>query len=136
MWKQLIRNEPSRRRESATVDLHVELNRALKHGRLIEALEIYELVEKRKPDQPRWSHRKGDLLRRIGREADALRAYERAAYLYSASGFDARATATAKLVLAIDPSKGEVLERVNRVAERRLHRQHQVETQLGVRHRV
>ena len=39
---------------------------------MVEALEIYELVEKRKPDEPRWSHRKGDLLRRIGREADAV----------------------------------------------------------------
>ena len=110
-------------------------NKALEHGRMIEALEIYELVEKRKPDEPRWSHRKGDLLLRIEREADALRAYERAAYLYSARGFDARAAATAKLMLAIDPSKGDVLERVTRVAERRLQRQRRVETQLGVRHR-
>jgi tetratricopeptide (TPR) repeat protein len=134
MWKQLIPDKTSRRRESATVDLRVKLNRALEHGRMIEALELYELVEKRKPHEPRWSHRKGDLLRRIGRKSDALRAYERAAYLYSAKGFDARAAATAKLVLAIDPSKGEVLERVTRVGERRLHRQHRVETQLGVRH--
>ena len=93
----------SRRRESTTVDLRAELNRALEHGRTIEALEIYELVEKRKPDEPRWSHRKGDLLRRMGRQADALLAYERAAYLCSARGFDARAVATAKLISAIDP---------------------------------
>jgi tetratricopeptide (TPR) repeat protein len=133
MWKQLIPDKTRRRRESTTVDLRAQLNRALEHGRMIEALEIYELLERRAPDEPRWSHRKGDLLRRIGHEADALHAYERAAYLYSARGFDARATATAKLMLAIDPSKGHVLERVNRVAERRLHRQHRVETQLGVR---
>jgi tetratricopeptide (TPR) repeat protein len=134
MWKQLIPDKASRRRESTTVDLRVELNRALEHGRMIEALEIYELVEKRKPDEPRWAHRKGDLLRRIGRDADALRAYERAAHLYSARGFDARAAATAKLMLTIDPSKGDVLDRVNRVAERRLRRRHRVEFQLGVRH--
>jgi tetratricopeptide (TPR) repeat protein len=134
MWKQLIPDKTRRRRESTTTDLRAELNSALAHRRIIEALEIYELVEKRKPDEPRWSHRKGDLLRRIGRKADALRAYEHAAYLYSARGFDARAVATAKLMLAIDPSKGEVLERVNRVADRRLQRQHRVEIQLGVRH--
>ena len=134
MWKQLIPDKTSRRRESTTLDLRAELNSALEHGRMREALEIYELFEKRKPDEPRWSHRKGDLLRRIGREADALRAYERAAHLYSARGFDARAAATAKLMLAIDPSKGDVLERVNRVAERRWQRQHRVEIQLGVRH--
>lgn len=134
MWKQFIPDKTSRRRESTTVDLRAELNRALEHGQMNEALDIYELIEKRKPDEPRWSHRKGDLLRRIGREAEALRAYERAAYLYSARGFDARAAATAKLVLGIDPSKGDVLERVNRVAERRLLRQRRVEAQLGSRH--
>ena len=134
MWKQLIPNNTRRRRESTTTDLRAQLNAALEHGRMIEALDIYELLEKRAPDEPRWSHRKGDLLRRIGHEAEAVRAYERAAYLYSARGFDARATATAKLMLAIDPSKGDVLERVNRVAERRLQRQHRVEAQLGVRH--
>ena len=133
MWKQLIPDKTRRRRESTTMDLRVQLNSALEHGRMIEALEIYELLEKRAPDEPRWSHRKGDLLRRIGHEAEALRACERAAYLYSARGFDARAAATAKLMLAIDPSKAKVLERVNRVAERRLYRQHRVEIQLGVR---
>ena len=113
MWRQLVSDKATRRRHSATIDLRVELNKALEHGRINDALEIYELVEKRKPDEPRWSHRKGDLLRRIGRNSEAAAAYERAAYLYSAKGFDARATATAKLVLAIDPSRGDVLERVN-----------------------
>ena len=133
MWKHPIPNKTSRRSESKTIDLCAELNRALEQGGMIEALDIYELIEKRKPEEPRWPHRKGDLLRRIGHEAEALRAYERAAYLYSARGFDARAVATARLMLAIDSSKGDVLERVTRVAERRLHRQHRVETQLGVR---
>jgi len=123
-----------RRDDSKITDLRAQLSKALQTGRVSEALKIYELVEKRKPDEPRWSHRKGDLLRRIGREADALRAYERAAYLYSARGFDARAVATAKFISSIDPSKGHVLEQVNRVAERRLHRQHRLQTQLGVRH--
>ena len=72
MWKQWIPENTSRRRESTTMDLRAELNRALAHGRTIDALEIYEMFEKRKPDEPRWSHRKGDLLRRIGHEADAV----------------------------------------------------------------
>lgn len=134
MWKQLITDRTSRRRDSTTVDLRGELNKALEHGRMTEALELYELIEKRKPDEPRWAHRKGDLLLRIGREAEALRAYKRAAHLYSVQGFDARAIATAKLVLAIDPSKDAVLEQVNLVAERRLRRRRRVEAQLGVRH--
>ena len=44
MWKQLIPHTTSRRRESTTVDLRVQLNKALEHGRMIEALEIYERV--------------------------------------------------------------------------------------------
>lgn len=109
MWKPWIPDKTSRRRQSTTLDLRAELSRALEHGRLIEALEIYELVEQRQPDEPRWPHRKGDLLCRMGRERDALRAYERAAYLYSAKGFDARAAATARLMLEIDPSEADVL---------------------------
>jgi tetratricopeptide (TPR) repeat protein len=105
------------------MDLRSELSRALRSGRFAEALAIYELIEKRKPDEPRWAHRKGDLLRRMGRDADAVLAYERAVHLYSDRGFDARAAATAKLVLAIDPSKGAVLEWVDAQAAHRFERQ-------------
>lgn len=133
MWKPWTTDKTSRRRQSTTLNLRAELSRALEHGRLIDALEIYELVERRKPDEPRWPHRKGDLLCRMGRERDALRAYERAAYLYSAMGFDARAAATARLMLEIDASKGEMLDRVNRVAQRRLRKQRRVEIQLSAR---
>ncbi len=114
MLKPLRMDKSARRRESKTTDLHAELSRALETGRLSEALDLYELIEKRKPDEPRWSHRKGDLLRRMGRKADAVLAYERAVDLYAAKGFDARAAATAKIMLAIDPSKSDVLERVSR----------------------
>jgi tetratricopeptide (TPR) repeat protein len=134
MWKQWAPDRTSRSRDSSTLDLRAQLNRALEHGRIDEALELYELVEARKPDEPRWSHRKGDLLRRIGRNADALCAYERAAYLYSLKGFDACAAATAKLVLAIDPSKADVLERVRRVADHEREQRQLMETKLGLLH--
>jgi CRP-like cAMP-binding protein len=111
------------RRPSKTTNLRTQLGNALKAERLNEALDIYELIEKQTPDEPRWSHRRGDLLQRMGRKADAVLAYERAVDLYAAKGFVARAAAMAKLILAIDPSKGEVLERVDPQAARRLHRQ-------------
>jgi tetratricopeptide (TPR) repeat protein len=133
MWKPWTTDKTSRRRQSTTMDLRAELNRAIEHGRMIDALEIYELVEQRKPDEPRWPHRKGDLLYRMGRERDALRAYGRATHLYSARGFDARAAATARLMLEIDPSRGDVLERANRVAEGRLRKRRRVEIPFGVR---
>ena len=108
-----------RRRDSKSMDLRAQLSKALEAGQMEQALEFYELIEKQKPDEPRWSHRKGDLLRRMGREADAVRAYERAVELYAARGFDARAVATAKVMLAIDPNRGEVLEQVDPEAARR-----------------
>jgi predicted RNA polymerase sigma factor len=91
-----------RRRESKTIDLRAQLSKALQTGRLAQALELYELIENRKRDEPRWPHRKGDLLHRMGRDAEAVLAYERAVHLYAARGFDARAAATEKLMLAID----------------------------------
>lgn len=110
LLQQLVPGRQMRKCDSKTTDLHAELINALQSKRFAQALDLYELIEKRKPDEPRWAHRKGDLLRRLGRDAAAVVAYERAVHLYSARGFDARATATAKLVLAIDPSRGEVLD--------------------------
>jgi tetratricopeptide (TPR) repeat protein len=112
MRQQLGPGKQMGRRDSKTIDLRSELSKALHTGRVDEALALYELIEKQKPDEPRWSHRKGDLLRRMGRRADAVVAYQRAVDLYAARGFDARAAATAKLLLALDPSKTEVLEGV------------------------
>ncbi len=111
------------RRASKNTNIRTQLARALKAERLHEALDLYELIEKQAPDEPRWSQRRGDLLQRMGRKADAVVAYERAVDLYAAKGFVARAAAMAKLILAIDPSRGEVLERVDPTAARRLHRQ-------------
>jgi tetratricopeptide (TPR) repeat protein len=112
-----------RRNDSQTSDLRAELSRALKADRFDQALDLYELIEKRKPDEPRWAHRKGDLLRRMGRNVEAVIAYERAVHLYSEKGFDARASATARLLLAIDPSKREVLDWADSEAARRCERQ-------------
>ena len=101
------------RRGSKTTDLRAQLTKALQGGRGADALALYELLEKQRPEEPRWSHRKADLLLRMGRSTDAVRAYERAVYLYSIKGFSARAAATAKVMLAIDPSKSDVLERLD-----------------------
>ncbi|MGD8606314.1 MAG: cyclic nucleotide-binding domain-containing protein [Myxococcales bacterium] len=111
------------RKPSQPLSLKAQLAKALKAERLNEALDLYELIEKQAPDEPRWSHRRGDLLQRMGRKADAVLAYERAVDLYATQGFVARAAAMAKLILAMDPSKGQVLERVDPTAARRLHRE-------------
>jgi len=98
------------RRASKTTDLRAQLNHALRFGRLQDALDLYELIEARKPEEPRWPHRRGDLLLRMERKHEAAQAYERAVTLYMEQGFDARAAATAKIMLAADPSRQGVLE--------------------------
>lgn len=115
------------RRRSRTIDLRSKLANALNAKRFDRALELYQLIEKRDPSEPRWPHRKGDLLKRMGRTADAVLAYERSVELYAAKGFVARAAAMAKLVVAIDPSKVQVLERVDPASARRLHGENRTE---------
>jgi CRP-like cAMP-binding protein len=110
-------------RRRRTTNLRAELEKALSAQRVNRALDLYELIERQNPDEPRWPHRKGDLLQRTGRKADAVLAYERCVELYAAKGFVARAAAMAKVILAIDPSKDAIFERVDREAARRLHRQ-------------
>jgi CRP-like cAMP-binding protein len=110
------------KKTSKRTSLRAQLAKALQTDRLHEALDLYEQIEKQAPDEPRWSHRKGDLLQRMGRKADAVLAYERAVDLYAEKGFVARAAAMAKLIIAMEPSKGDVLERVDPRAARELHR--------------
>lgn len=110
-----------RKRNTLTHNLRDELSKALRTGRFSEALAIYELIEVRKPDEPRWPHRKGELLLRMGRRTDAVVAYERAIELYSAKGFNKRAKATAKMMLSIDPSKVDVLQRLDDAAAEAFH---------------
>lgn len=74
------------------------------------------------PDEPRWPHRKGDLLKRLGRPGAAVEAYEQAVDLYAQKGFVARAAAMAKVVVAISPERADVLKRVSSDAARKLHR--------------
>lgn len=111
-----------RKCDSKTTDLQKQLSKALRSDRFAEALDYYELIEARKPNEPRWAHRKGDLLRKMGRVPAAVKSYERAVRLYSARGFDSRAAAMAKLLLAIDPSRADVLAWVDSEAARRSER--------------
>ena len=102
--------------------LREKLNQSLRKERLGEALMHYEALQGVERNEPRWPHRKGDLLKRLGRPDDAVAAYERAVDLYARQGFVARAAAMAKVVLAIAPERADVLERLNLDPARRLHR--------------
>jgi CRP-like cAMP-binding protein len=99
-----------------------KLQKALIKERFAQALLHYETLQRLEPTEPRWPHRRGDLLKRLGRAHEAIRSYERAVDLYAQHGFVARAAAMAKVVIALDPARIDVLERVRPEAARRLHR--------------
>lgn len=102
--------------------LRDQLQKSLLKERFAEALTLYEALERMEASEPRWPHRKGDLLKRLGRTKEAVSSYERAVDLYAQRGFVARAAAMAKVVMAIDPDRVDVLERVRPEAARKLHR--------------
>ncbi|MGB5701737.1 MAG: hypothetical protein WBM48_02885, partial [Polyangiales bacterium] len=98
------------------------MQKSLLKERFSESLDLYAVLERMEADEPRWPHRKGDLLKRLGRDEEAVAAYERAVDLYAARGFVARAAAMAKVVMGIDPDRAGVLERVAPEPARKLHR--------------
>jgi len=101
--------------------LREKLDKALRKERFDDALARYDELMGLEPAEPRWPHRKGDLLRRLGREHTAIACYEKAVRCYADLGFVARAAAMAKVILQIDDSRVDVLERVDPEAAKRLH---------------
>ena len=102
--------------------LRDRLQKSLQKERFAEALTHYRTLEQLEPFEPRWPHRKGDLLKRLGRTDEAIEAYEHAVDLYAHQGFVARAAAMAKVVMGIDANRADVLQRVRPDQARRLHR--------------
>ena len=83
---------------------------------------VLEELETLEPDNARWPHRRGDLLRKMGRNRDAVHCYQRAVGVYMSAGFLPRAIAMAKVVVEIDPTQVKVLEQLDPRAARELHR--------------
>jgi CRP-like cAMP-binding protein len=89
-----------------------QLELAMEKERLKEAVEALEKLERLEPAEPRWSQRLGDLLRRQKQTAQAIQAYERAVDRYAKGGFLARAVAMAKTITSLDPTRKDVLSRL------------------------
>ncbi len=111
----------SRAREIAT--LRDAFNAARGKGKWKAAVDALARLERLEPKEARWPHQRGDMLRRLGDTAGAVRAYELATALYADAGFVARAVAMAKTLLSLDPSRADVLERVDPSAAQVRHRE-------------
>ena len=99
-----------------------DLDRMQQKKRFGKALSILAELIKLERRNPRWHHKRGDLLRRIGEEEEAVDAYDRAVALYADQGLLARAVAVAKTILSLDPDRIDALERVDPQAARQVHR--------------
>jgi cAMP-dependent protein kinase regulator len=103
--------------------LRAKLDKVLDASRNEEAVKLLAELMELEPKNVRWPHKRGDLLRKLGKNKDAIMCYEAAVEIYTAQGFIARAVAMAKTVLNLDPTRIDILERVDPNAAQQLHRQ-------------
>jgi CRP-like cAMP-binding protein len=92
-------------------ELRAQWDRAVERDRPSDAVAALTELEELE-DEPRWSQRLGEALRRLGKTDEAEEAFVRAAERYSAKGFSAHAIAMAKLVASINPSRAGLLARI------------------------
>jgi len=93
-------------------ELRASWEHAIERDRHADAVKALVELEQLDPDEPRWSQRLGEALRRAGRQREAEDAFARAAERFMEKGFLPRAIAMAKLVASLDPARGDLLARL------------------------
>lgn len=91
--------------------LRQALTTALQERRHLDALGLIARLEAMEPDEPRWPHKRGDVLRAAGKRGDAAAAYRRAAVRYNGRGFPAREAAMINLAQQLTPNFSESASR-------------------------
>jgi cAMP-dependent protein kinase regulator len=97
-----------------------KLDKALEANKNDDAIKLLTELIALEPANARWPHKRGDLLRKVGRNAEAVQCYASAVDIYADQGFIARAVAMAKTVLNLDPARIDILERVDPGAAQQL----------------
>lgn len=92
--------------------LRDEATAAVAAGKHKRALECYLELERLEPSDAQWPKRAGETYRRLGKQRDAIAAFERAAERYAQNGFLVQAIAVCKLILQLDPSHVETQQRL------------------------
>lgn len=85
-------------------DQALQLEQKEKHAK---ALEVVIELARHEPENPRWPHKQGELLRRLGQMPAAIVAFCAAARLYVEGGFLVKALALCKQSLALNPKNVE-----------------------------
>lgn len=75
----------------------------LAQGELPAALELFQAVAKKAPQEPVWRQKAAELLQRMGRTSEAISEYEAVAEAWAKTGWLLRAIAVCKVILQLDP---------------------------------
>jgi CRP-like cAMP-binding protein len=86
-------------------------------GKWKRTLAYYLELERTEPGDPQWPKRAAELYRRLGKQRDAVAAYDRAADRYVSGGFAVQAIAVAKVILQIDPDHAKTRQRLAAMSE-------------------
>lgn len=81
---------------------------AFTRGQWPQALDAYERVLSKEPDNVQLLRRVADLRARLGRKTQAVEAYRKVAESFAGSGFLVQAIAIQKILLRLDPSAEDV----------------------------
>ena len=98
------------RRDSRT--LKDEAAAARDKGKHKQALKSYLALESLEPADGEWSRRAAEMHRRLGKNADAIAALERATDKYIQAGFLVKASAACRMILQMDPGHELIRERL------------------------
>lgn len=93
-------------------ELRTQWDRAVERDRTADTIAPLRELEKLEQEDPRWSQRLGEALRRLGKPKDAEEAFARAAERYLEKGFLPHAIAMAKLVATLNPARGDLLAKL------------------------
>jgi hypothetical protein len=104
MWNRLsFRRKRQRSADEVAQALRGELRALLAKGNKLRALEVLTRLEVVDGCEPRWPHKRGDLLRSLGQERKAAACYQTAADRYELVGFPHRGEAMRLLARRLDP---------------------------------
>jgi CRP-like cAMP-binding protein len=76
-------------------------NEAVEKGKHKKAAELFQELAQAEPGEPGWAHRAGEMLRKVGRNSEAITSLMAAATGYAKQGFGLKAVAVAKTVLGL-----------------------------------
>ena len=96
-----------------------EAQMALAKGDWKRALENYQKHCAQEPEDLQSCVKIGELLERLGRKKDAVLVYREVAEAYAKDGFLLRAISLNKMILRIDPSAGEINDRLAQLYQER-----------------